>query len=57
MSTSSSYLAHCHTEIGDDEAFIQRCLDGTYRGTVLDTAYDVIARERSGVPDQRRLNA
>ncbi|MFC4859255.1 hypothetical protein [Actinophytocola glycyrrhizae] len=52
MSTSNSFLAHRRTEIGDDEAFIQRCLDGTYRGTVLDTADDVIAREHSGVPDE-----
>lgn len=51
MSTSS-YLAHCRTEINDDQAFIQRCLDGTYRGTVLDIADDVIAREHSGVPDE-----
>jgi hypothetical protein len=49
MSTSS-YLAHCRTEVGDDETFIQRCLDGTYCGTVLDIAFDVIAREHSGVP-------
>jgi hypothetical protein len=45
-------LARCRAELDDDEAFIQRCLDGTYRGTVLDTASDVIAREHSGVPDE-----
>jgi hypothetical protein len=50
--TTSSYLAHCRAEIGDDLTFIQRCLDGTYRGTVLDTADDVIARDHSGVPTE-----
>lgn len=51
MSTSS-YLTRCRTEIGSDEVFIQRCLDGTYDGTVLDIAADVIAREHSGVPGE-----
>ena len=50
MSTSS-YLAHCRTEVGD-ETLIQRCLADTYRGTVLDIAFDIIAREHSGVPTE-----